>query len=83
MENLVTFAGYGPKTVGAICDPSAFSGIVEIAPGILGPRDGQITVDLLEPGCQPPAASPYTTIVRRDVFRDATPWVVITVESFS
>jgi len=82
-ENLVTFAGYGPKTVGAICDPSAFSGIVEIAPGILGPRDGQITVDLLEPGCQPPAASPYTTIVRRDVFRDTTPWVVITSESFS
>jgi hypothetical protein len=79
-ENLETFAGYGPKSVGAICDPTAFSGVVEIAPGILGPRDGQITVDLVEPGCQP-AAFPWTKITQREVFRDILPWVVITVGS--
>ena len=79
-ENLVTFAGYGPKSVGAICDPTAFSGVVEIAPGILGPRDGQITVDLVAPDCQP-AAFPWTKIARREVFRDILPWVVIRVGS--
>jgi hypothetical protein len=42
-EPLVAFAGYGPKSVGAICDPAAFSGLVEVAPGVLGPRDGLIT----------------------------------------
>lgn len=76
--SLGTFAGYGPKSVGAVCDPTAFSGIVEIAPGILGPRDGQITVDLVEPDCQP-AAFPWTKIARREVFRDIAPWIVITV----
>ncbi len=79
-ENLGTFAGSGPKSVGAICTPTAFSGVVEIAPGILGPRDGQITVDLVEPDCQP-AAFPWTKIAQREVFRDILPWVVITVGS--
>jgi hypothetical protein len=55
-ETLISFAGYGPKTVGAICDPSAFSEVVEIPSGLLGPRDGQITVDLVQPGCEPRTA---------------------------
>jgi len=66
-ENLVTFAGYGPKSVGAICDPTAFSGVVEIPSGILGPRHGQITVDLVEPDCQP-APVPWITVARREIF---------------
>src|SRR2546427_12928631 len=41
-EHLGADGGFGPKSVGAICDPSAFSGIVEVAPGVLGPRDGRI-----------------------------------------
>ena len=48
-ESLGAIAGYGPKSVGAICDLTAFPGVVEIASGVLGPRDGQITVDLVEP----------------------------------
>jgi len=80
IENLVTFAGYGPKSVGAICDPTAFSGVVEISSGILGPRDGQITVDLSEPDWQP-ADIPWITVARREVFRDIVPWVVITIGS--
>jgi hypothetical protein len=79
-ESLVTFAGYGPKSVGAICDPTAFSGVVEIAPGILGPRDGQITVDLVEPN-QQPAAVPWIKIARQDVFHDTFPGVMITIGS--
>ena len=80
-QPLVTFAGHGPKSVGAICDPTAFTAVVEIPPGILGPRDGQITVDLVAPNCQPPA-NPWTKIARREVFHDQFPGVMITVESF-
>jgi hypothetical protein len=79
-EHLGVYWGHGPKTVGAICDPMAFSGVVEIAPGVLGPSHGGITVDLVEPG-QEPMAFPWTEIVTREVFRDILPWVVITVGS--
>ncbi len=79
-ESLGMFAGYGPTSVGAICDPQAFSGVVELAPGVLGPRDGVIKVDLVEPGCKP-TADPWIQIVRQEVFRDTHPWIVITVGS--
>jgi hypothetical protein len=77
-ESLVAFSGYGPKSVGAVCDPAAFSEVIEIAPGVLGPRDGAITVDLVEPGCNPPAY-PWANIFRREFIRDKPPWVVITI----
>jgi len=79
-EHLVAFFGYGPKSVGAICDPTAFSSVVEIPSGVLGPGDGGITVDLVEPGCQPPPF-PLTKIVKQTIFRDCHPWVAITVGS--
>jgi hypothetical protein len=79
-QPLVAFAGYGPKSVGAICDPTAFSGLVEVPPGILGPRNGQIAVDLVEPGCQP-ADVPWVRVDKQVVFRDIVPWVVVTVGS--
>ncbi len=81
-EHLGAFAGHGPTCVGAICEPSAFSGVVEVKPGVLGPRDGVITVDLVEPGSDP---SPFCWehIVQRKVFTHAIPWVVITVGSVS
>ncbi len=78
-ESLGAFSGYGPRSVGAICDTAAFSGVVEVAPGVLGPRDGMVTVDLVEPGCAP-TAFPWIQI-RREVFRDILPWVVITIWS--
>lgn len=79
-QSLAAFTGCGPKSVGAICDPRAFSGVVEVAPGVLGPIHGTITVDLVEPGCEPPAF-PWTKVTQREFFRDTTPWVVITVGS--
>jgi hypothetical protein len=75
-EHLGGNAGHGPKSVGAICDPADFSGVVEVAPGILGPRDGDIVVDLVEPGCKP---IPWSNVVRQEVFKDTVPWVVIRV----
>jgi hypothetical protein len=80
-EDLGYFAGYGPKSVGAICDPAAFSYVVEVAPGVLGPRHGGVKVDLVEPGCDP-TAFPWTSIARQEVIRDVSPWVVITIGSY-
>ena len=79
-EDLGYFSGYGPKSVGAICDPAAFSQVVEVAPGVLGPSHGGVKVDLVEPN-HDPAAFPWTNIARREVVRDVPPWVVITIGS--
>jgi len=79
-EDLGFYAGYAPKGVGAICDPTAFSGVVAVAPGVLGPRHGGVKVDLVEPGHEP-MEFPWTQMVTRQVFCDILPWVVITVGS--
>jgi hypothetical protein len=79
-EHLGVYFGHGAKSVGAICHPIAFSGVVEIAPGVLGPRHGGITVDLVEPGHEPAGYS-FHQITKREVFREIVPWVVITVGS--
>jgi hypothetical protein len=76
-EHLGGFGGHGPKSVGAVCDPKSFSGILEVPPGILGPRDGTVVVDLVEPGREPEV--PWANLVRQQTFRDADPWVVIRV----
>jgi hypothetical protein len=79
-EQLGSFFGYGPKSVGAICNPADFSRVVEAAPGVLGPRNGGITVDLVEPGCDPPPF-PWAKINLREEICDKPPWVVITIGS--
>jgi hypothetical protein len=77
-EHLGVYYGHGPKSVGAICDPKDYSRVVEVPLGVLGPRHGGVTVDLVEPEIEP-TAFPWMRIVTRQVFRDVTPWVVITV----
>ena len=77
-EHLGSYYGHGPKGVGAICDPTGFSGVVEVAPGVLGPDDGAITVDLVEPVSQP-TEFPWNQIVARHFFGHTLPNVVITV----
>jgi hypothetical protein len=76
-EHLGANLGHGPKRVGAICDPTAFSGVVEVAPGVLGSRHGAVVVDLVEPGCEP-ISWPNA---RKEVFQDTIPWVVIRIVS--
>jgi hypothetical protein len=68
--------GHGPKHVGAICDPAAFSGVMEVRTGVLGPGDGSVVVDLVEPGCAPLA---WSNVVQQEVFQDTVPWIVIRV----
>jgi len=80
-EDLGFFAGHGTRGIGAICDPTAFSGVVRVAPGVLGPRYGWVKVDLVEPGHEPVEIS-GSKIITRHVFCDITPFVVITVGSW-
>ena len=80
-EHLGTFGGHAPKTIGAICDPADFTGVFEIAPGMVGARHGSIAVDLVEPGCQPANVSP-TTVIDTRVFDDTNPNVIIRVLSY-
>jgi len=42
----------------------------------LGPRDGSVVVDLVEPNCEP---LDWLNVVQKEVFRDTVPWVVIRV----
>lgn len=72
-------AGHAPKAVGAICDPAAFSGVVEVPSGVLGPRDGAVAVALVEPGHAPPDYTWGYAAVTQSVFKDIAPNVVITV----
>ena len=77
-ESLGAYGGHGPKTIGAICDPAAFTGVLEIPEGVLGPRDGMVVVDLIEPGCNAPQFS-SSEIVRQTIFHEKVPWIVLTV----
>jgi hypothetical protein len=76
--HLGAYMGHDPKGVGAICDLTAFSGVVEVAPGVLGPRRGSVIVDLVQPGCQP---MPCNNVIQHEVFRDSLPQVVIRITS--
>lgn len=77
-EDLGYYAGHDPKSVGIICDPADFNGVVKVAPGVLMPGYGVVKVDLVEPGHKPVF---HWTVVNQQIFRDAVPWVVITVGS--
>jgi len=78
-EHLGMYMWHRPKGVGAVCNPTDFSGVVEVAPGVLGPRHGNVIVDLVEPGCEP--MSFFNPIIRQEVFRDILPWIVIRISS--
>jgi hypothetical protein len=82
-EHLGGYGGHG-KTIGAICDPEAFSDVLEVPPGILESRAGVVVVDLVEPGVEP-LAWPFTAgkTVSQKVFKDAVPWLVIRAGSTS
>ncbi len=79
-EQFPGIGGFEPKSVGAICDPTAFIGIVEVAAGVLGPVDGTVVVELVEPNCEP---TPFSSapLVRQEVFQESIPWIVVRVFS--
>jgi hypothetical protein len=75
-EHVVNFSGDG-KGTGAVCDPKAFDAVVCVEPNILGPHDGSVAVDLVEPGykLRPEPDGP----MRRMFPRGARPSVVISI----
>jgi hypothetical protein len=79
-------AGHGTKSIGAVCEPKAFDGVVIVEPGILGPFDGDVGVDLVEPGYEPewerdvaPRFYPKGVYQRKVFPRNDRPSVVITI----
>jgi len=83
-EHLGAYAGHGGKGIGAVCDPKDFSGVIEVAPGILGPKHGNVAVDLVAPGGAPMDLMMHDhEEVARQEFRDAIPHVVIRVQRFA
>ena len=79
VEPLGDFAGYGPKSVGALCEPGDFSGVVTVPRGVLGPRDGRVRVQLVQPGQELPPVTDGEEVVVQEVFRDTAPWIAIGV----
>ncbi len=78
-EHLSAYGGFSPKSIGAACDPSDFDGVFEAPPGVLGPRNGMVTVDLIEPGFGAhPLQHPAEEVDRR-LFTDGTPHLLIRI----
>jgi hypothetical protein len=76
-EHLGAYGGFGPKSVGAVCDPADFSGVFEAPPRVLGPRNGTVTVDLIDPDSDmQPHLHPGEEVGRR-LFTDSVPNVLI------
>lgn len=71
--------GFTPKDAGAICDPTAFTGMVEVASGILGLRHGCIGVCLVEPGIGLPDYTWAYQVLTQTVFREVSPHVVVSI----
>jgi hypothetical protein len=76
-EHLGMHAGHAPKRLGAICDPAAFTDVVEFPSGVLGPLHGAVVVDLIEPGCEPMTLL-QDHVIRKD-FDHAFPTLVIRI----
>jgi len=78
-EDLGYYAGHDPKSVGEVCHPTDFNGLVRVPPGILMPDNGGIKVDLVAPGRTP--LFDWIEVVSQQIFRDVVPGVAITVGS--
>src|SRR5262245_23069895 len=78
-EHLGAYGGFGPKSIGAVCDPADFTGVFEAPAGVLGPRNGMVTVDLIEPGSGALPLSHPAEEVDRHLFTDSVPNVLIRI----
>jgi hypothetical protein len=77
-EHLGVYAGHG-KSIGAVCNPDDFTGVIEVEPGILTGQKGWVAVDLIEPNCEPMDLSFRGTVTHNRVFNEAFPALVIRV----
>jgi hypothetical protein len=77
-EHLGLFGGHG---TGIPCDPAKFSAVMEVPTGLLGPHEGVISVDLVQPGIDPIIPIFSAQMAQQQVFQDFEPWVVVRVWS--
>jgi hypothetical protein len=75
-EHLGAYMGFAPKSVGAVCEPVDFTEVFEVPPGILGPRNGAVTVDLFEPGSTAEPLEHPAEEVARHLFTATVPHVM-------
>jgi hypothetical protein len=79
--------GHGRGT-GAVCDSTAFAGLVIVEPGILGPKHGSVGIDLVAAGYEATWSRDiadryyFGDVVQRDIFwRSPRPSLAITIQS--
>ena len=70
----------GPRLTHAPCQVEDYADVFEIAVSDLRPDPGgtMLSVDLTAPSGQPSLA-PGARVLRQAIFRDATPWIMITL----
>ena len=85
-EHLGLHSGHG-ISMGAICDPDAFDGLIAVVPSILGPRNGSVGFDLVEAGFETiwelDVANKFYLgdVQQREIFRRAPrPSLIITIQ---
>jgi hypothetical protein len=78
--------GHG-KSTGAVCDSMAFAGLVIVEPGILGPKQGSVGIDLVAAGHEATWSRDiadrfyFGNVVQREIFtRSPRPSLAITIE---
>jgi hypothetical protein len=76
-EHMGMFAGHF-EDVGADCNPANFSDVLEVPSGILGPHDGFVAVDLVEPGCEAKGELGQKVLLTR-TYNHSFPSIVIRV----
>ena len=69
-----------PRLINSPCQTETFSDVFEIPVGELRAERYQtyLSVDLVEPGGQP-IVYPGSMILRQNTFRDAVPWIMVTL----
>ena len=76
-EHIGSFGGHGGRTIGLEYDQLAWDGVIEVKPGVLGPRNGTVVVDLLAPLAVP--LEWYAEVIVSHIFKDRVPWISVRV----
>ena len=81
-ETLITrpIASHEPRASGVICNPIEFSEVMEVPASLLSSKryETYISIDLTEPD-GPPIVTALGEVVAQQAFRDAPPWIWVTV----
>ena len=79
-EHIASCYGYGPSSVGAVCEPAQYSEVIRVPRGVLGPRDGCVAVDLLGPGTVVPTElGADQRLVAHHIFNGRVPAISVKV----